>query len=103
MTAADQARVFAAMVICGACIGIVHDLLAVFRRGPASTGLADIALGVIAAAFVGAAGLALRCNPFRLFSLLGVIAGWAIYALSLGTIVRVLLKFFIKLSKKVTN
>lgn len=103
MTVAEQARAFAAMMLCGAGVGAVHDLLAVCRKNTAWTAAADLALGLIAAMGVIATGLALRCDPFRLYTILGVAAGWGIYRFSLGTIVRALIGFFTKLSTKVAN
>lgn len=103
MTVAGQAQAFAAMMLCGAGIGAAHDLLIVFRQSTIWTAAADLALGLLGAAAVIAAGLLLRCEPFRMYTFLGFSAGWAVYALSLGTIVRVVMRFFIKLSKKLTN
>lgn len=103
MSTADQARVFLAMMLCGACTGMMHDLLSVIRRGWLLTAIADILLALFCAAGVIGAGLLLGCDPFRLFSFSGVCLGWTVYAISLGTIVRVLMESFIKLSKKVTN
>ena len=103
MTVSDQARVFAAMMLCGACAGAMHDALALLRKNVFCTAAADLVLGLFLAAAVIGAGLLLGCDPFRLYTLLGVSLGFAIYMLSLGTIVRVLRVFFIKLSKKVTK
>jgi len=103
MTVAEQVRVFLAMALCGACVGAAHDLLGVLRRGMLLTAAADMMLGLIGAVCVIGAALLLRCEPFRLHTLLGVIVGWAIYASSLGTIVRILIKTLIRLSKKATN
>ena len=91
------------MLLCGACAGAAHDLLAVLRRNAFLTAAADVLLGLLCAVGVIGAALVLGCDPFRLYTLIGVLTGWAIYALSLGTIVRILAKFFINLSKKVTN
>ena len=101
MTVADQAHVFAAMMLCGAGTGMLHDLMAVFRRNAFSTAAADLLLGSACALSVIGAGLALRCDPFRLYSILGVSIGWALYAVSLGTVVRILTGLLIGLSKKV--
>lgn len=103
MTVADQLRAFAAMMLCGACTGAAYDLLALFRRNALCTAAADLLLGLILSAAVIGAGILLGCDPFRLYTLLGVGLGYAAYMLSLGTIVRILMRFFIKLSKKVTN
>ena len=103
MTVAEQTRVFLAMSLCGACIGAAHDLLAVIRRGTLLTAAADMLLGLVAAAGVIGASLLLCCDAFRLHTLLAVVIGWSIYALSLGTFVCILTGFFIGLSKKVKN
>lgn len=103
MTVAEQARAFAAMLLCGACTGAAHDALAVFRKNRFGAAGADLLLGLFLAAAVIGAGMLLGCDPFRLYTLLGVCLGFAIYMLSLGTIVRVLAEAFIKLSKKVTK
>ena len=103
MIAAQQARMFAAMALCGLGVGALHDLLGVLRKGAASAAVADLLLGITAAAGVIAAALHLRCEAFRLYTFMGVLVGWAIYALTLGAIVRILTRKFIKLSKKLTN
>lgn len=103
MTVAEQARAFLAMALCGAALGAADDVLALFRRGAALTALADIGLGLLAAAGVIAAALVLQCEAFRLYVLLGVACGFALYRASLGTIVRFLAKRIGKLSKKVAN
>jgi len=103
MTVADQARVFAAMMLCGAAIGMLHDLLAVCRGNPYFTAVADLLLGIGGGLGVIAVGLMLCCDPFRLYTALGVGGGWTVYALSLGRGVRILAAAFEKLSKKVVN
>ena len=103
MTVQQQAHVFGVMLLCGACIGLTHDLLAVCRRSAATAGAADLLLGLLAAAAMIGAGLALRCDPFRLYAFAGVAAGWTIYAASLGRIVRFLMRKFMRLSNKVTS
>ena len=103
MTVADQARAFAAMMLCGACAGMADDLLSLLRKGAWLAAAADMLLGVVCAAGIIGAGLLLGCDPFRAYALLGICAGWTIYALSLGTIVRILKGKFIKLSNKVTK
>jgi len=103
MSVSDQIRAFLAMALCGAGVGAAHDLLAPFRRRPISAAAADLALGLMLAAGVIGTALVLRCEPMRLYTLLGVAAGWALYAASLGTIVRALTRFFMNMSKKVVN
>jgi len=103
MTVAGQMQVFLAMLLCGAAVGMAHDLMALFRHGLVFTAAADLALGLVCAAGMIGVGLALYIDPFRLYVFAGVCLGWTIYVLTLGTIVRVLKKRFINLSKKVTN
>ena len=103
MSTGDQARVFLAMMLCGACTAMAHDLLSILRRGPLLTAIMDVLLGIFCAAGMIGAGLLLCCDPFRLFSFTAVCLGWIVYAASLGTIVRILTESFMKLSKKVTN
>ena len=103
MTVAQQAHAFAAMALCGACTGAVHDLLGVFRKNVLSGAMADLVLGVFCAAGVIAMALVLRCEAFRSYTLLGIAAGWTIYALTLGMIIRILRRKFMKLSKKEIN
>lgn len=90
MTVGDQARVFAAMLLCGASIGAANDLLGVLRRGRLGIAAADLLLGTAAAAGMIAVGLKMGCEVFRLYTLAGAALGWVIYACSLGTVVRVL-------------
>ena len=103
MTVADQARAFAAMMLCGACAGAAYDFLALLRRNAFCAAAADLLLGLFLAAAVIGTGLQLGCDPFRLYTLLGICLGFAMYMLSFGTIIRILARVFIKLSKKVTK
>lgn len=103
MNVEEQARVFLAMMICGSCIGVIHDLLSPLRRSRNSAVLADLLLGICGAGGVISAGLLLGCDPFRLYTLLGVCAGWMIYAMTLGTIVRIFTRPFMKLLNKMTK
>lgn len=103
MSVWNQGRVFAAMMLCGAALGLMYDVLAFCRRGRMMTAIADLLLAPLGAGVVIAAALLLRCEAFRLFVLMGMAFGWMIYALSLGTIVRFLIKGLAKMSKKVIN
>lgn len=103
MTVTQQAYVFAAMAVCGTCIGLIHDLMAICRRGVLWTAASDLFLGFVAAVGMIAAGLALQCDPFRWYAFAGAAAGWTVYAVTLGLIVRLLMRKFIELSKKVTS
>ena len=103
MSTSSQARVFLVMLLCGVGAGVMHDLFSVLRRGAIFTSLADILLGLFLAAGMIGAGLLLGCDPFRLYALVGVAAGWMGYWLSLRTIVRVLTQTIEKLSKKAAD
>ena len=103
MTVTDQARAFLAMALCGALLGAVYDALGALRRGRLLTAAADLLFGVLAAAAVIAAALALRCDAYRLYTLLGVGTGFALYQCSIGTTVRFLKGRFRKLSEKAKN
>ena len=50
-----------------------------------------------------AAALTLRCDAYRLYTLLGVGTGFALYQCSIGTTVRFLKGRFRKLSEKAKN
>ncbi|MGN0773412.1 MAG: spore cortex biosynthesis protein YabQ [Candidatus Ventricola sp.] len=99
----EQARAFLAMALCGALLGAVYDALGVLRRGRLLTAAADLLFGVLAALGVIATALTLRCEAYRLYTLLGVSAGFALYQCSLGTIVRFLKAKLRKLSNNVKN
>jgi len=101
MSVPDQGRVFAAMMLCGSALGLTYDLLAFFRRGRMMTAMTDLLLAPLGAGMVIAAALLMRCDAFRLFVLMGAALGWMVYSLSLGTIVRFLIKEIAKLSNKV--
>ena len=103
MIVQEQARAFAAMAFCGACAGAANDVLWLLRKNAWLTAASDLALGVLLAAGVIAAALYLRCEAFRSYTLLGIAAGWTIYALTLGMIIRILRRKFMKLSKKEIN
>ena len=103
MIVQEQARAFAAMAFCGACAGAANDVLWLLRKNAWLTAASDLALGVLLAAGVIAAALHLRCEAFRGYTFLGVTAGWTIYAVTLGGIVRILRRKFINLVGKVTK
>ncbi|MBE5799110.1 MAG: hypothetical protein E7321_04080 [Clostridiales bacterium] len=100
MTVADQARAFLGMALCGACIGAAYDMMALCVRGKFMTAAGDLAMGALGAICVTAVGLMMQCEAFRLYTLLGVSAGWGLYACSLGTFVRILTKRCTKCQKK---
>ena len=84
-------------------MGAAFDLLGMLCRHAWMRNAGDLFLGVFGAAGVIAAALVLRCEAFRMYTLLGVASGWVIYAVTLGWIVRILRRKFMKLSKKVIN
>lgn len=103
MTVSEQARAFLTMALCGALLGAAYDALGVLRRGRFLTAAADLLLGLLAAAAVIAAALMLRCDAYRLYTLLGIGAGFALYQCSIGTAVRFLKGKLKRLSKKEKN
>lgn len=92
MTTAEQARVFAAMVGCGAGLAAAYDVAMLLRRalnlGSVMTGVMDLLFGALCALAMTVTALILRVDPFRLYAFAGVAAGMALYACSMGTIVR---------------
>lgn len=103
MTVPEQARAFLAMALCGALLGAAYDALGVLRRGALLTGAADLLFGVLGAGMVIAAALVLLCEACRLYTLLGVAAGFALYQSSVGTLVRFLAKKARGLTKQTKN
>lgn len=103
MTVGEQARAFLAMALCGALLGALYDALGVFRRGRFLTALADLLFGPAAALGVIATALFLRCDAYRLYTLLGAAAGFALYQGTIGTIVRFLKRRIVKPAKKEKN
>lgn len=99
MTVFEQAQAFAAMMVCGAGLGGAYDVLGLFRRG-AMTHVLDLFFGVLAAAGMIGAALLLRVDAFRLYAFAGVIAGGALYRMTIGTIVRKVSGFVRKNVKK---
>lgn len=87
MTVADQARVFLAMTLCGAALGALYDVLSPLRRG-VLTGAADLLFGALCALGMVLAALIMEAEPFRLYAFAGALLGGALYAASIGTIVR---------------
>lgn len=83
---------FLTMLLCGAGLGAAYDALWLIRRtilrGRATCALLDLLFGVICAAGVIFSALCLRADAFRWYTLLGAAAGMALYAASLGALVR---------------
>lgn len=88
MTPQEQARVFLTMMLCGACLGVLYDLLGMLRRTAFLCALTDVFFGLCCAVSVVAAALWLRCEAFRLYTFAGVGCGMALYGVSLGNIWR---------------
>lgn len=103
MTVGEQARAFLTMALCGALLGAVYDTMGVLRRGKLLTAAADLLFGPLAALGVIATALVLSCDAYRLYTLLGVCAGFALYHCSIGTIVRFLKGKIRRLAKKEKN
>lgn len=87
MPPGQQARVFAAMLLCGAGAAALHDALSLLRRwmraGAFAAGAADLAVGAAAAWAMTLAALHLGVNPFRLYAFAGVFVGAGLW---LGTV-----------------
>ena len=107
MSTAEQARVFLAMMICGAGLGAAYDVGMLLRRtlglGAVLSGAFDLLFGVLCAGGMTGAALLMRVDPFRLYAFAGVAAGMALYAGTVGTIVRYLRGFVRKFVKKSEN
>ena len=97
MTAAEQARVFLAMAGCGAGLAAAYDVTGLLRRalkmGRVLTGIVDLLYGALCALAMTLTALVMRVSPFRLYAFAGVAAGMALYAASMGTIVRKMCEF----------
>lgn len=102
--AAEQARVFLAMALCGAAVAFLYDVTLALRRalglGGVLSGALDIAMGAAAAAAMTITALCLGVDPLRLFAFAGMAAGFALYRASMGTIVRKMSACVKKWSKK---
>ena len=94
MTVGEQARVFAAMLACGAALGAFYDGLALVRRmlraGAVLTGVVDMGYGLCCGAVVAYLALCLRTEAFRMYVLLGAALGVGLYMGVIGMPVRIL-------------
>lgn len=90
MTVGEQVRALLAMALCGALLGCAYEVMGLLRRGPVTTAAADVLFGLLAAAAVIATALAIRCEAFRLYTLLGTVGGFGLYEGTIGTAVRAL-------------
>ena len=104
MSAAEQGRVFLAMALCGALCVAAYDaaraLLGAIGGGKVLCALADLSFGVLCAAGMTMTALALETDPFRAFEFGGLSLGIALYALTIGTFVRIIYKRIGNLMKK---
>lgn len=104
MTAAEQARVFLAMTLCGGLCAAAHDALRLVVRalggGRALLGATDLFFGPLCAAGMTLTALIAMTDPFRWFEFAGVLFGIALYGLSIGTFVRHAYKNMKKIVKK---
>lgn len=104
MSAAEQARVFLAMALCGALCGAIYDALRVFAGaiggGKLLCGAVDLLFGVLCATGMALTALVMETDPFRWFELGGLLLGIALYALTIGTFVRFIYKRIGKFGKK---
>jgi len=88
MTPAEQANAFAAMLLCGACMGVVYDMLGMLRRVRGLCAIADILFGCCCAAGVILTALRLQIDAFRLYVFAGVGCGMALYGVTIGAAIR---------------
>jgi len=107
--AAEQARAFLVMALCGFGCGAAYDAMMLLRHlagtGAVVGGAMDLAFGVVPAAGMTAAALFLRTDPFRLYAFAGVGLGMLIWFATLGLlgrrIIGVCRKIVLKKAKKV--
>ena len=88
MTPTEQARAFTAMLCCGACLGVLYDLLAPLRRIRGMCTAMDVFFGVCCAAGMILTALRLRCDPFRLYMFAGILCGMILYGMTVGAGIR---------------
>ena len=88
MTPTEQARAFAAMMACGACMGAVYDALGVFRRVRGLCALTDMLFGICCAAGIIWTALRLETDAFRLYAFAGAACGMALYGATAGAMLR---------------
>ena len=102
---AGQARTFLLLLYAGFGAGALYDLLALPRRRlprfvqPALDALWCLITGCAAALALAAGGE----HTFRLYSLLGLVCGAAVYGLGIRTILRGLARFFRRKKGKQRN
>jgi len=88
MTPAEQARAFGAMLLCGACMGVVYDMLGIFRCVRGLCAASDILFGICCASGIVWTALRLEMEAFRLYAFAGAACGMALYGVTLGMIAR---------------
>lgn len=91
----EQLRIALAMLACGAALGAAYDALYLLRRaflpGRAALHALDLFYGVLFAAGVAGAALALRADVLRWYVLLAAALGAGAYRMSAGAALRLLL------------
>ena len=104
MIVEDQTRMMSVMLLCGAGLGAAYDFLHavqfVFLKGNAVQAVLDIFFCILCAFVMIAAGLFLREDPFRLYVFTAVSAGFAVYMVTLGRIVRFCINPIYRIVKK---
>ena len=88
MTPAEQARAFGAMLLCGACMGVVYDMLGIFRCVRGLCAASDILFGICCASGIVWTALRLEMEAFRLYAFAGAAGGMTLYGATVGAAVR---------------
>ena len=88
MTPAEQARIFAEMLGCGVCLGVLYDLLGPLRRIKGMCVITDLVFGVCCALGMILTALNLQCDPFRLYAFAGAGSGMVLYGCTAGAVLR---------------
>lgn len=99
MIAAEQARVWAMMAVCGFVLGGAYDALGCMRQGGVAW-MADLLFGPACALAMIAAGLVIKTDVFRLYTFLGIALGMAVYMLTIGAALRRAKRFLWRAAKK---
>lgn len=92
MTPQEQAHVFAAMMCCGASMGVVYDIMTPLRRIRGLCDAGDLIFGMLGAAGIIAAALVMRTEAFRLYVFAGTGLGFVLYMLTVGFVFRRLMR-----------
>lgn len=84
MTPQEQAHLFLSMMICGAGLGVMYDLLGPIRRVRGLCALTDLFFGLCCAVGMILTALALRCEPMRFYTFAAIVMGMAFYGVTIG-------------------